>query len=212
MSSLADVSEAKKTRILTAARSVFLRYGYRRVNMHDIAEAAGVSRPALYVIFKNKEEIFVGVFLRWVEETLAEIEGKIALAATPEEKIARAFEIWAVRPFELMMTSPEARELVECSFGFVQASLRQGYERFEATIVPMLASLVEEHPVEGHLTPERTAHVLASATRGFKQTATTPAELRQLIEELLLLSFKPTATRRKTSSLSRNVHVGEHPL
>ena len=45
------MSEAKKSKILTAARSVFLRYGYRRVNMNDIAEAAGLSRPALYILF-----------------------------------------------------------------------------------------------------------------------------------------------------------------
>jgi hypothetical protein len=39
------------------------------------------------------------------------------------------------------------------------------------------------------MAPEKTAHVLASAVRGFKQTATTPADLRQLIRELLMLSF-----------------------
>ena len=55
----------KKTKILTAALSVFLRYGYRRVNMNDIAEAAGISRPALYILFRNKEEIFAGVILQW---------------------------------------------------------------------------------------------------------------------------------------------------
>ena len=57
------MSESKKSKILTAARAVFLRYGYKRISMNDIAEAAGVSRPALYLLFKNKEEIFIGVFM-----------------------------------------------------------------------------------------------------------------------------------------------------
>src|ERR1700690_1630229 len=96
------MSETKKSKILTAARSVFLRYGYKRVSMNDIAEAAGVSRPALYVLFKNKEEIFVGVFLQWVDEAVGAIQKEISTVATPEEKIERAFEIWAVRPFEMM--------------------------------------------------------------------------------------------------------------
>lgn len=183
------MSEAKKNKILTAARSVFLHYGYRRVSMNDIAEAAGISRPALYLLFKNKEEIFGGVFLQWVDETVADIKREVATAATLEEKIEQAFEIWSVRPFEMMTTSPEVRELVECSFDFAQASLRQGYQRFEATLTPILASLAERHPAKAYLAPEEIAHILASAVRGFKQTATTPAELRQLIKELLILSF-----------------------
>ncbi len=185
------MSKDKKNKILTAARAVFLRYGYRRVSMNDIAEAAGVSRPALYLLFKNKEEIFVGVFMQWVDETVADIEKEMAEIATPEKKIEYAFEIWSVRPFEMMITSPEVRELVECSFDFAQASLRQGYKKFEATIAPLLASLMERHPAKAHLAPEQIAHILASAVRGFKQTATTPAELRQLIGELLTLSFSP---------------------
>lgn len=179
----------KKSKILTAALSVFLRYGFRRVNMHDLAEAAGVSRPALYVLFKNKEEIFVGVFLRWIDETIAEVKAAMAAAATPEEKIERAFEIWALRPFEMTLASPEAQELIECSLGFAQAAQREGYATFEATITPVLASFAGTPPVRGHVTPERSAHVLASAVRGFKLAATTPDELRQLIKELLTLFF-----------------------
>ncbi len=67
------MSDDKKNRILAAARSVFLSYGFKRVNMNDIAEAAGVSRPALYVLFKNKEEIFIAAYLRWVDETIAQV-------------------------------------------------------------------------------------------------------------------------------------------
>jgi AcrR family transcriptional regulator len=183
------MSDPKISKILTAARSVFLRYGYKRVSMSDIAEAAGVSRPALYVLFKNKEEIFIGVFMQWVDEAVVDIQKEISTLATPEEKVERAFEIWSVRPFEMVMTSPEAKELVECSFPFAQASLREGYKKFEATIVPVLASLAKRRRAKVHLDPDRTAHVLASAVRGFKQAAFTPVELRQLIKDLLSLSL-----------------------
>ena len=91
------MNEAKKLKILTSARSVFLRYGYRRVNMGEIAKASDISRPALYLVFKNKEEIFIGVYLQWVHETVAEIEAAISAIATSKEKTERAFEIWSVR-------------------------------------------------------------------------------------------------------------------
>ncbi len=186
------MSDDKKSRILAAARSVFLRYGFKRVSMNDIAEAAGVSRPALYVLFKNKEEIFIEAYLRWVDETIAQVESAMAQTALPKEKLARAFEIWAVGPFEMTRASLAADELVNCNFAFAEASRNQGYATFEATIAPVVANLSETLPPASRIAPDRIAHVLVSAVRGFKQSAATPDDMRRLIDELLQLSFGPS--------------------
>ena len=50
--------DPKRARILDGAMKVFLAYGYSRVTMDDIARAAEMSRPALYLLFKNKAEIY----------------------------------------------------------------------------------------------------------------------------------------------------------
>ncbi len=183
------MNDDKRSRILAAARSVFLSYGYKRVNMNDIAEAAGVSRPALYVLFKNKEEIFIAAYRRWVDETIAQVEAAMAQTVLPKDKIARAFEIWAVGPFEMTMVSLAAEELVNCNFAFAQACRDEGYSIFEATIAPVVAKLSETLPAASRIAPGQIAHVLVSAVRGFKQTAATPDDMRRLIDELLLLSF-----------------------
>jgi AcrR family transcriptional regulator len=183
------MSEVKKSKILTAARSVFLRYGYKRVSMSDIAEAAAVSRPALYVLFKNKEEIFISVFLQWVDETVTALQKEMAKLEAPEQQLMCAFELWTVQSFEMMRSSPEAKELLECGFEFAQDSLKQGYKMFEAAIAPVVARLAERHPPSTRMAPERIAHVLASAALGFKQTAVKAVELRLLIENLLVLAF-----------------------
>jgi len=57
---------AKRNKVLAAALDVFLRYGYKRVTMNDIAEAAGISRPALYLVFESKEEIYKSVYEHFV--------------------------------------------------------------------------------------------------------------------------------------------------
>ena len=44
--------------ILDAAFRRFARYGYRRTSLGDIADEAGLSRPALYHYFRNKEDVF----------------------------------------------------------------------------------------------------------------------------------------------------------
>jgi TetR/AcrR family transcriptional regulator of autoinduction and epiphytic fitness len=185
------MSDDKKSRILLAARSVFLRYGFKRVSMNDIADAAGVSRPALYVLFRNKEEIFIEAYLRWVDEAIVQVEAAMAQTALPKDKLARAFEIWAVGPFEMTMASREAEELLNCNHAFAHASREQGYAIFEATITPVVAGLSERLAEASRIAPSRMAHVLVSAVRGFKQTAATPDDLRRLIDELLQLTFGP---------------------
>ncbi len=48
-------------RILQAALEIFGNYGYRQANMALVAEAAGLSRQALYTYFATKEELFTAV-------------------------------------------------------------------------------------------------------------------------------------------------------
>jgi AcrR family transcriptional regulator len=151
-----------------------------------------VSRPALYVLFTNKEEIFIEAYLRWIDETIAQVEAAMAQTALPKDKIARAFEIWAVGPFEMTRASLAAEELVDCNFAFAQAARNQGYATFEATIAPVVAKLSKTLPAASRIAPGRIAHVLVSAVRGFKQTAATPDDMRQLIDEPLQLSFGPS--------------------
>jgi AcrR family transcriptional regulator len=184
------MSNDRKIRIVNSAKRLFLRYGYKRVNMNDIAETAGISRPALYLVFKNKEEIFKAAHEQWVDEKILEIEEKAAALNTPKEKLRMAFELGVVLPIEAMKASPELKELVECNFGFAQQSLNNGYRRFEDAVERFLSPIAHARFTENSWTPQRAAHLLVSAVRGFKQTAETSAELRSLIDDCtsLLLS------------------------
>ena len=65
--------EHKEAKVIAAATQVFMRYGYRRATMGDIAEAAGISRPALYLVFSSKEEILTAVLARVFTAALEEI-------------------------------------------------------------------------------------------------------------------------------------------
>ena len=48
---------------------MFFRYGYARTTMADLASAAGLSRPALYLVFPGKAEVFQAV-VEWLSEHL----------------------------------------------------------------------------------------------------------------------------------------------
>jgi AcrR family transcriptional regulator len=44
--------------ILRSATAIFLRYGFKKTSMDDVAQAAGVSRQGLYLHFDTKDLLF----------------------------------------------------------------------------------------------------------------------------------------------------------
>jgi len=60
-----------RTRILDAAMLVFRRHGFRRSSIEQAADAAGLTRQALYHHFKSKEALFRAVIERLYENALA---------------------------------------------------------------------------------------------------------------------------------------------
>jgi AcrR family transcriptional regulator len=60
-----------RDRILDAAMLVFRRHGFRRSSIEQAAEAAGLTRQALYHHFKSKEALFRAVIERVHESALA---------------------------------------------------------------------------------------------------------------------------------------------
>lgn len=178
------MQDAKDTRILEAAADVFMRYGFRRTTMGDLAQAAGVSRPALYLRYCNKEQIFTAVCRRFSAQILEEIRQGVAVQGDLLGQLRFAFELWLVRPFILMAQTPDARDLADCALGFAREAVDEGYAAFEAELLRLLEA--DPGRVTG-LGPAETAHILASTARGFKGTARSVEELRALVEGLLKL-------------------------
>ncbi|MDN5511351.1 MULTISPECIES: TetR/AcrR family transcriptional regulator [unclassified Acinetobacter] len=61
----------KRQRILTAAKSLFLRYGYHGSSMNQIAQEAGVTKLTVYNHFQDKANLFVCAIVATCEELLS---------------------------------------------------------------------------------------------------------------------------------------------
>ena len=48
----------RQERILEAAAKLMAHYGYDKTTVSDIAEEAGISKGAVYLHYKGKEELF----------------------------------------------------------------------------------------------------------------------------------------------------------
>jgi AcrR family transcriptional regulator len=70
---IADVPvEAADDQILGAARELFLERGFAGTSMEAIREKAGVSKPTVYNYYPAKEELFVDVLRRHIDENFGD--------------------------------------------------------------------------------------------------------------------------------------------
>jgi len=77
---VADGAASRRHReLVTSAAGLFVRYGFRKTSMDDIARAAKMSRQGLYLHFHNKEDAFRAVIEHLAEVTLLAL--RTALAA-----------------------------------------------------------------------------------------------------------------------------------
>jgi AcrR family transcriptional regulator len=76
--------ERTREEVIAAAAKVFARRGYHRATVDEIASEAGFTIGALYSNFSGKEELFLAIADRQVEERVAEV-GAIADAAEGDD-------------------------------------------------------------------------------------------------------------------------------
>ncbi len=165
----------KQSEVARAATGVFLRYGYARTTMGDIATAMGVSRPALYLVFPSKEEVFAAVIHQMDAEWHVEMRAALLAQPTLEAKLSFACEKWGTHGFDIVAAHPDAKDLFDLNF----APVREVYGRFQELIAEIIAEAVVTSGI--HATAPELARTLVFAMRGFKYTATSFADMRRLI-------------------------------
>lgn len=63
-----------ETRIIEAAKRVFVRQGYETATMSDIAREAGIGRTALHYYYRTKERLFEAIFGQLMSVLLPNID------------------------------------------------------------------------------------------------------------------------------------------
>jgi len=187
-----SAATARRDDIVRAAIGVFLRYGYARTTMGDIAQAAGLTRPTLYLTFPDKERIFTAVVEKMIDDKLTEIRKGLQRQKTLETKLRFACNAWAAEGYELVQAHPDAADMFDLSFKSVCA----GYDQFGELLAEILDEPLGRSRLE--LSPADAARTIVFAMRGFKDIATSGAEMRRLIEihvKLIAGAIEPKSGR-----------------
>jgi AcrR family transcriptional regulator len=83
-----------RERLLGAARSVFARRGFHGASVEEIASKAGFSTGALYSNFDGKEDLFLVLMEREIEEHLREIAAAVCVRASVAERATGGARQW----------------------------------------------------------------------------------------------------------------------
>jgi AcrR family transcriptional regulator len=83
-----------RERLLDAARRVFASSGFHGASVEEIASAAGFSTGALYSNFDGKEDLFLVLMEREIEEHAREIGTAVARRTSVAERAAGGAQVW----------------------------------------------------------------------------------------------------------------------
>jgi AcrR family transcriptional regulator len=158
--------------VLRHALECFLRFGYERTAMQDIATAAGLSRQGLYHHFSNKEELFNALAEAtnaWTLEAAQAARDKARADRLPFADVMAATLHARLGAMQFRLgASPEALEFVDQSMRRCMPIL----ERYADLFHRMVTQLIEDEIAAGRLelvdsvTPVELAETLTAAGRG----------------------------------------------
>lgn len=107
-----NTTKDKRGTILAAAFDVFMNYGFRKTSMDDIARAAGMSRPALYQVFRNKTEIFRALSHALMRRTADEARHALQADLPFGERLFNALDVSILELHRKIDSTPHGAELL----------------------------------------------------------------------------------------------------
>ncbi|KVS75523.1 hypothetical protein WK41_00860 [Burkholderia cepacia] len=135
-----EVATLTREAILDASERCFIEHGYPAASLEDIAEAAGVTRGAVYWHFKDKGALLLGVFMRvraLVCDELSRLEGsgdsvrsarrlmrfcRVMLAEPEAGRISTSAGAWMMH-YEMFLAEPATEDLARELFWMTHEAL-----------------------------------------------------------------------------------------
>jgi AcrR family transcriptional regulator len=176
-----NAAAARREAILQAAAVVFLRYGYRKTSMDDLARAAGLSRQGLYLHFPTKDAIFretvvllTAKSLQAVQTALADDRGSI------EDRLLDAFVGLASHDDGTPISRELLVELIATATVLAGPAVAAFDDALLAAVVRALcdSGVARASKTNGISAKDLARHLLA-ASNGIKQTVRTAVEYRE---------------------------------
>jgi TetR/AcrR family transcriptional regulator of autoinduction and epiphytic fitness len=184
-------SDARQKNLLDASLTVFLRYGFRKTSMEEVARAARISRQGLYLHFKTKEDLFRATVRHFLSTTLRDARAKLEDETLPlPERLGAAFDAMLGR-FVGMLGS-DAEDLNAASSALVGNLIAEHEQSFVDLVAKCLrsAGVLAAYKSAG-LSAKQLAETLYATARGLKYSARSPSDFSERMAVAIRMLCSP---------------------
>jgi len=159
--------------ILSAALKAFSRFGFRKTSMLDIAEAAGISRAALYLHFKNKEDVFRSGSAKLHGEVMTQVEAAIAEEGAVMKRLEAALTTFIVGLMTPIDSSEYGQDLFAANMALAADITEAAKKRLHALMIETLENADARGEIKLSAVDTEAqdlADMIVAAVEGFKHT------------------------------------------
>jgi AcrR family transcriptional regulator len=181
-----------REQLVQAARQVFVRFGYKKTALDDIAREARKGKSTIYYYFKSKDDIFKAVIDAEAEIRAKTIDDQISTIDDPQQKLKTYIYV-------RMLTLKKVGNYYEAikndlldNLYFVN-SLRTNHFDAEVNLVKELLLEGIEKGVYTIQNPELTARTIVTLLQGFEVPLIlknlSDEDLQKSVDEMLNILF-----------------------
>ncbi|MCF6327445.1 MAG: TetR/AcrR family transcriptional regulator [Devosiaceae bacterium] len=119
--------------------TVFIRYGFKKTSMADIARAAELSRQSIYNRFGSKEAVFDWVVETSAREVLHQVRTVLsAPKEKPLETLVMVYDIWLGNYVSLSSGAGHGAEIMDLAIASKSASTSTREEEFAILVAEFI--------------------------------------------------------------------------
>jgi AcrR family transcriptional regulator len=181
---LGQRGDAQRRAIHGAAIAQFSERGFSATSMANIADAAGMSRPALYQYFRNKSDIYASAFVALFNDHV-----DLALAAldddgTNAQRLDGFLQRFEGDLWEQMAASEHSEEIMGAKSADTAEEIRHVVARLRSGLAVFLTRAAPGRGQAASARREEWAEVLELSPKGFKSDTPTVAVYRRRLTTL----------------------------
>jgi len=188
-------SHTRQQAILNAAFGAFTTYGHRKTSMDDIARAAGMSRPALYLHYRNKKDIFRSLAQFYYDQAGDAVAAALGQSGTVAEVLGAAFAAQGGEVFEVMLTSPHGLELLDATNATASDIVQTGEAGLRDIYAAWLDGAADSGQVALAGPSQDMAGTMMAALKGIKMAGTDYATYKRRVALLAVMIGAGLETR-----------------
>jgi AcrR family transcriptional regulator len=139
-----------ESQIMAAATKLFAERGFAGTNLQDIAEATGLTRPALYHYFKSKESLLSRLVTELTESPAEELE---RIRTRADASVRERLHDMAFAVALQQAANPERFRLLVRSEAELPEGLSEIYASGRRQVLKAFATVIDEGVQSGELRP-----------------------------------------------------------